>query len=127
VTQVQQSMSANAHSYSVYFLWVRPVPRVIHKEINIKKVVKYFGVLLFGAILSGCLSETQTANKWEYKRVRIDPLNRKSPLHQLDLASVDADELITLYHKKLNDLGAEGWELIYVTEGEVHFFKRPLE
>ena len=42
------------------------------------------------------------------------------------MEGADVDKLLLQYHKKLNEYGDQGWELITVTEAKEHIFKRKL-
>ena len=87
--------------------------------------MKFLCLVFFFISFAGC-SVISTQNvKWEYKREVIDPTDGKNVMTFL-IEGGDINEMLLKYHKKLNEYGEEGWELITVTEAREHIFKRKL-
>lgn len=86
---------------------------------------KYLAIPFFILTIcfSGCAVPTNNLEKWEYKQVEIDFFQGKG-LFEIVKDGV-AENLYDEYHKKLNELGAQGWELIVINKNS-HTFKRRL-
>lgn len=85
---------------------------------------KFTGLILSLSLVGGCMSNDVINQKWEYKRITIDPLKG-----QHFLVAVMKGENFSKYNEKvespLNKLGLEGWEVVGLT-GNVYILKRRL-
>jgi hypothetical protein len=91
-----------------------------------KSVFKIVLLMSFINTLSGCAFPLSSAQKWEYKRVVLDPFDGKN-IFQIAEEGVTAETLLAEYHAKINAFGHSGWELISVSpDTKTLFFKRRL-
>lgn len=86
-------------------------------------------IILLTSIISstvGCTISQSKIVQWEYKRVVLDPLDNKN-IFRIANEGLTVDDLLSKYHKRINELGKQGWELVSTSpDTKTLFFKRRL-